>query len=39
MVITEKAVFEKRDGELVLIEVAKESSLDDVRKSTGFNFK
>lgn len=29
-VITEKAVFEKRDGELVLTEVAAESSLEEV---------
>ena len=36
MVITEKAVFEKRNGRLVLTEIAKESSLEDVRNSTGF---
>ena len=38
-VITEKAVFEKRDGELVLTEIAEESNLDDVKKTTGFKFK
>jgi 3-oxoacid CoA-transferase len=39
MVITEKAVFEKQGGELVLAEVAKESSLEEVKQATGFAFK
>ena len=38
-VITEKAVFEKINGELVLMEIAEESSLEDVRKNTGFDFE
>lgn len=36
MVITEKAVFEKIDGRLVLTEVAKESSLEEVKQLTSF---
>jgi 3-oxoacid CoA-transferase len=35
----EKAVFVKQDGELVLTEVAKESSLEELRSLTGYNFK
>lgn len=38
MVITELAVFEKIKGELVLTEISKESSLEEVKKNTGFNF-
>jgi len=38
-VITEKAVFKKIDGELVLTEIASESSLEEVRSQTGFKFK
>lgn len=38
-VITEKAVFELQNGELVLAEIATESSLEDVRANTGFDFK
>lgn len=38
-VITEKAVFEKRDGVLVLTEIAHESSLEDIKSTTGFNFE
>lgn len=37
-VITEKAVFEKRDGKMVLIEIAHESSLEDIKANTGFTF-
>lgn len=36
MVITELAVFENRGGKLVLTEVAKESSFDEVQQQTGF---
>lgn len=36
MVITEKAVFVNIDGKLVLTEIAKESSLEDIKKTTGF---
>jgi acyl CoA:acetate/3-ketoacid CoA transferase beta subunit len=39
MLITEKAVFEKRDGELQLIEIANGVTIEEVRKETGFNFK
>ena len=39
MVITEKAVFENRDGRLVLTEVAHDSSLEDVRAHTGFELE
>lgn len=35
-VITEKSVFEKRDGILVLTEIAHESSLEDIKANTGF---
>ena len=37
--ITELAVFEKEDGELVLKEISKESTLEDVRMATGYHFK
>lgn len=36
ILVTEKAVFEKRDGILVLTDIAKESSLEEVRSETGF---
>jgi 3-oxoacid CoA-transferase len=36
ILVTEKAVFEKRDGILVLTDVAKNSSLEEVRSETGF---
>ncbi|KAL4460814.1 hypothetical protein ABPG74_016286 [Tetrahymena malaccensis] len=38
-VITEKAVFEKRNDVLVLTEIAHESSLEDIKSSTGFSFE
>ena len=37
--ILEKAVFKRVDGKLVLSEVAKESSLEEVRASTGFKIE
>lgn len=39
MLITEKAVFEKMGGELVLTEIAKGHSLEEIRSETGYNFK
>jgi acyl CoA:acetate/3-ketoacid CoA transferase beta subunit len=36
MVITELAVFENRNGRLILTEIAEGSSLDEVQKQTGF---
>ena len=36
MVITELAVFENRNGKLVLIEIANETTFDEVQKQTGF---
>ena len=39
MVVTEKAVFENRNGTLVLTEIAKDSSLEDVRANTGFKLE
>ena len=36
MVITEKAVFVKENGKLVLSEVAKESSFEEIKSLTGF---
>ena len=41
MLITEIAVFKfnKQTNEMMLIEIAKDSSLDEVRKSTGAEFK
>ena len=37
--ILEKAVFKRVDGRLVLSEVSKESSLEEVRASTGFKIE
>ena len=39
MVVTEKAVFENRNGRLVLTEVAKDSSVEDVQAHTGFKLE
>lgn len=39
MVITEKAVFQKIDGELQLTEMAEGITLAELKKETGFNFK
>jgi acyl CoA:acetate/3-ketoacid CoA transferase beta subunit len=36
MVITELAVFENRNGQLVLTEIANETTLEDVQAQTGF---
>ena len=38
-VITDKAVFERINGELILTEVAQESSVDEITSLTGFKFK
>jgi len=38
-VVTEKAVFELQDGHLVLTEIANESSLEDIKANTSFEFK
>ena len=37
--ITELAVFRNIDGEMVLTEIAEESSLEEIREKTGFDFK
>jgi len=39
MLITEKAVFTKIDGRLVLKEVAKGLTIDDIKKCTGYSFE
>ncbi len=41
MLITEMAVFQfnKQAGEMMLIEIAKDTTLDEVKKATGSNFK
>lgn len=39
MVITEKAVFENINGKLILTEIAKESSLEEVQSLTGFKIE
>jgi 3-oxoacid CoA-transferase B subunit len=39
MVITELAVFKNIDGELVLVEIASETNLEEVQKYTGFPLK
>jgi len=39
MLVTDKAVFELHSGELVLTEIAEDSSLEEVRSTTGFQFK
>lgn len=39
MLITELAVFKNIDGELVLIEIASETNLEEVQKYTGFPLK
>ena len=36
MLITELAVFEKRNGRLVLIEIASDTTLEEVQAQTGF---
>jgi len=33
------AVFRNIDGEMVLTEIAEESSLEEIREKTGFDFK
>ncbi|EGR29886.1 hypothetical protein IMG5_146590 [Ichthyophthirius multifiliis] len=38
-IITDMAVFEKVNGQMVLMEVALEYTLDDVKKATGFQFE
>lgn len=37
--ITEKAVFELQNGAFVLTEIASESSLEDIKANTNFEFK
>lgn len=39
MVITELAVFKNINGELVLIEIASETNLEEVERYTGFPLK
>jgi acyl CoA:acetate/3-ketoacid CoA transferase beta subunit len=39
MLITELAVFKNIDGELVLIEIASETNLEEVQRYTGFPLK
>jgi 3-oxoacid CoA-transferase B subunit len=39
MVITELAVFENRDGKLVLTELDKDTTLEKVQEKTGFRIK
>ena len=39
ILITELGVYEKRDGELVLTEIAKETTLENVLKLTGYKVK
>ena len=39
VVVTEKAVFKRIDGELVLTDIAEEYTLEEVREATGFEFK
>ena len=37
-VVTEKAVFKKIDGELVLTDIAEEYTLEEIHEHTGFRF-
>ncbi len=39
ILVTELAVFERRDGELVLTEIAADTTLENVRSSTGYNVR
>jgi 3-oxoacid CoA-transferase len=39
MVITELAVFENKDGKLILTEIASETTLEKVQEKTGFKIK
>ena len=39
MVITQLAVFENRDGRLILTELAQETSIEEVQKQTGFTIE
>ena len=38
LLITDKAVFEFKDGKMTLIEVAEDSSIDDVKANTDCDF-
>lgn len=37
--VTEKAVFKRKDGKLVLTDIASEYNLDEIRECTGFKFE
>lgn len=39
MVITELAVFQKRNGKLILIEIASDTTLEEVQAQTGFKLE
>ena len=39
MVVTEKAVFEFEDGRMILREIAEDTNLDDIRRTTGARFE